>query len=348
MASASSSSMWPRSRRISAPDWPADVLHDDVVAAAGLVEAEVEDLDDVGVHEPCGGERLALEPRDERGVLGQVLGQQLDRHLALQPAVEGQMDGRHAAQPQAVAELVAAGDLLARSRAVRRSAVSLGVGRSWSAVVVAGWRGRRRRGGVVGVVGDGRRGRRGRRDRRDRGHRVGCRRGRGRRSARLALLGGLRPQPVDARPAGGAAGAGWCSPAASRGRAGPGQRRRAALPQSWLSTAAATASRSDFSWSASAAGISALLVVAPQAVSPARSEAEREGEHRTSGRRARSLTVLQAVGERVGQPRVADRRRRARDVVVHPVPGARCRRRCRAAARPPAGRRRAAARRCRG
>ena len=51
-----------------------------------LVEPEVEDLDDVGVHEPRGGERLAAEARHELRVLGEVLGQQLHRDVALQPA----------------------------------------------------------------------------------------------------------------------------------------------------------------------------------------------------------------------------------------------------------------------
>ena len=37
------------------------VLHDDEVPARRLVEAEVEDLHDVRVHEPRGGERLAAE-----------------------------------------------------------------------------------------------------------------------------------------------------------------------------------------------------------------------------------------------------------------------------------------------
>ena len=58
------------------------------MAAAALVEPEVEDLDDVGVHEPRGGERFAAESRDELRVLGEVLGQQLDRDVALEARVE--------------------------------------------------------------------------------------------------------------------------------------------------------------------------------------------------------------------------------------------------------------------
>ena len=88
----------------------ADVLHDDEVAGAGLVEAEVEDLDDVGVHEPRGRQRLAAEARRRTSVVGEVLGQQLDRDLALEALVEGEVHGRHAADAEAALEPVAPGD----------------------------------------------------------------------------------------------------------------------------------------------------------------------------------------------------------------------------------------------
>ena len=78
-----------------------------------LVEAEVEDLDDVGVHEPRDGQRLAPEARDELVVVGQVLGQQLDGHVALEALVEGAHDGRHAADAEALAQLVATREDLA-------------------------------------------------------------------------------------------------------------------------------------------------------------------------------------------------------------------------------------------
>ena len=87
-----------------------DVLHDDVVAAADLVEAEVEDLHDVRVHEARGRQRLAAKARDELAVVGEMLGQQLDRDLALEAAVDRDLDGRHAAVAEALPELVAAGD----------------------------------------------------------------------------------------------------------------------------------------------------------------------------------------------------------------------------------------------
>ena len=92
-----------------------DVLHDDVVAVARLVLARVEDLHDVRVLEPGGGERLAAEAGDEGLVLGQVLGQQLDRHRPLEHLVGGQEDGGHAAGAEAALEPVAAGDLAGRA-----------------------------------------------------------------------------------------------------------------------------------------------------------------------------------------------------------------------------------------
>ena len=76
-----------------------------------LVEAEVEHLDDVRVHEPGGGERLAAEAGDERRVVGQVLGQQLDRHVALEALVEGQLHGGHPTDAEAALDPVAPDDL---------------------------------------------------------------------------------------------------------------------------------------------------------------------------------------------------------------------------------------------
>ena len=74
----------------------------------GLLEAEVEDLHDVRVHEARRGQRLAAEAVDEVRVLGQVLGQQLDRDVALEAGVEGQLDGGHAADADPALEPVAA------------------------------------------------------------------------------------------------------------------------------------------------------------------------------------------------------------------------------------------------
>ncbi len=83
-----------------------DVLHDDVVAA--VVDAGVVDLDDVRVDQLRDGERLAAEAGDELLVVGEVLGQDLDRDLALEHGVgrlEDRVDMPPGAEP--LAELVA-------------------------------------------------------------------------------------------------------------------------------------------------------------------------------------------------------------------------------------------------
>ena len=52
-----------------------DVLHDEVVVAAGL--ADVDGLDDVGVVELGGGLAFLVEPLDELGILAERLGRTL-------------------------------------------------------------------------------------------------------------------------------------------------------------------------------------------------------------------------------------------------------------------------------
>ena len=86
------------------------VLHHDEVLMVAGVEAEIEHLDDVGVHEPGGGEGLPPEPRDERGVVGEMFGQQLDRDVALEPVIEREMDGRHPTDPEAAFDPIPTGD----------------------------------------------------------------------------------------------------------------------------------------------------------------------------------------------------------------------------------------------
>ena len=71
----------------------------------------VEHLHDVGVHEARRRLRLALEARHERGVVGEVLGEQLDRHLALEAQVEREVHGGHPAEAQPALQAVAPGDL---------------------------------------------------------------------------------------------------------------------------------------------------------------------------------------------------------------------------------------------
>ncbi len=52
---------------------PGHVLHHDEVLVMAFVESEIEHLDDVGMHETRGRERLAPETRDECRVVGEVL-----------------------------------------------------------------------------------------------------------------------------------------------------------------------------------------------------------------------------------------------------------------------------------
>ena len=73
--------------------------------------AGVEHLDDVGVHQPRGRLRLALEARHERRVVGEVLGEQLDGDLALQAQVEREVHGGHPAEAEPALQAVAPGDL---------------------------------------------------------------------------------------------------------------------------------------------------------------------------------------------------------------------------------------------
>ena len=121
----------------------ADVLHDDVVAPGRLVEPEVEHLHDVGVHQARRRERLAAEARDELRVLGEVLGEHLDGDVALQAAVVREAHRRHAADAEAIAELVAAREELSlMARSPRRCSCPV-------VVSVGGVVGRRRCGGVV-------------------------------------------------------------------------------------------------------------------------------------------------------------------------------------------------------
>ena len=100
--------------------------------------------------QPGGRQRLAPEAGHERLVVGQVLGQQLHRHRALEHGVGRLEDGGHAARAEPALDPVAAGHLV-RGRSLRRPAAprrrrrSVALGRrrdrrawsaSWSGVVV--------------------------------------------------------------------------------------------------------------------------------------------------------------------------------------------------------------------
>ena len=82
-----------------------DVLHDDVVAA--LVDPVVVDLDDVGMDQLRHRQRLPPEAGDESIVVGEVLGEDLHRHGALEDQVGGAVDVRHPPRSEPVEDLVA-------------------------------------------------------------------------------------------------------------------------------------------------------------------------------------------------------------------------------------------------
>ena len=83
-----------------------DVRHHQVGPV--LLDAEVEDLDDVRVRERGGRARLALEAREPALVVGERVRHQLDRDLAVQRLVARQPHGRHAARAEVAHERVAA------------------------------------------------------------------------------------------------------------------------------------------------------------------------------------------------------------------------------------------------
>ena len=144
-----------------------------------------------------------------------------------------------------------------------------------------------------------------------------------------ALRRGCRRPPAGAREA-----LGRRRRAGSRGRRGPRSARRAPPRSRRPRAPPATASRSACSSLARGARQQPAVVGAAAGL---RDAAQRgRGDHRedTEGGPAhRSLTVLQALGQRVGQPGGADRRRRARHVVLRAPPLDGARRPCRAAAR---------------
>ena len=82
-----------------------DVLHHDVGqwARGRLGLAGVVHRDDRRVVERRGVLRLAPEAQVEAGVPGQVGAQHLDRHVAVQPDIPGQMDLGHATEAEDVA-----------------------------------------------------------------------------------------------------------------------------------------------------------------------------------------------------------------------------------------------------
>ena len=90
---------------------PVQVLHRDVRRAHGL--AAVVDRDDVGMPQAGGRGRLTPEPLDEARVAGVAVGQDLDRHLAPERLVGGEVHVGHAARSELALDQVAAVEELA-------------------------------------------------------------------------------------------------------------------------------------------------------------------------------------------------------------------------------------------
>jgi hypothetical protein len=89
-----------------------DQLHDDGLESGG--RAGVVDRDDRGMGQAGRGEGLGAEPGDERGVLDQVLEQDLHRHGAVEDLVAGLPDAGHAPCGEGVVEAVAPGEEVPR------------------------------------------------------------------------------------------------------------------------------------------------------------------------------------------------------------------------------------------
>ena len=73
---------------------------------APLVDSGVVDLNDVGVDQFCDGECLAPEAGDEPLIVGEMLGEDLDRDGALEDAVGGTVHGRHTARAETAVDLI--------------------------------------------------------------------------------------------------------------------------------------------------------------------------------------------------------------------------------------------------
>ena len=71
------------------------------------VVADIVDLDDIGVREPCRDARLVRKARHERGIGGELGMQDLDGHAASQAQVLGQGDAGHAAGAEGAQQAVA-------------------------------------------------------------------------------------------------------------------------------------------------------------------------------------------------------------------------------------------------
>jgi hypothetical protein len=96
-----------------------EVLHHDVVAAVGA-DVEVDDVDDVGMADPAGGDRLAVEPNQHLAAARRGRRQQLDRHGLLGALVLGGEHGAVAAGADLPAEAIAIAEHARRTGHVAR------------------------------------------------------------------------------------------------------------------------------------------------------------------------------------------------------------------------------------
>ena len=71
-----------------------DILHAEIAQAAGFTD--VIDLDDIGVTQLRGGERLAGKPRDEHRIAGPTAGHDFDRNRPVERELPGEIDRPHA------------------------------------------------------------------------------------------------------------------------------------------------------------------------------------------------------------------------------------------------------------
>ncbi len=98
---------------------PVEVLHHDVHRPVGEL-ADEEHVDHVGVREARGHLGLAIEAGNEGLVRRELAVQHLDRHVAVDPALEGAVDAPHRADADELPELDVPEDLAPEVRVARR------------------------------------------------------------------------------------------------------------------------------------------------------------------------------------------------------------------------------------
>ena len=94
-------------------------LHEEVEQVIPL--AEVEDGDDVGMLEPCQGLRFTLEAQGEVGVMLRGAGEDLERHIAIEPGLPGVIHGTHASSSEQANDFQIGEEVLQLLRLSRRT-----------------------------------------------------------------------------------------------------------------------------------------------------------------------------------------------------------------------------------